>query len=179
MKKTSIYSVDTAHVAKNGLRIAPENYRVDKDVTIGNGTVIKKGKEFFTLSELFTLRSAGALPEGWDIPTKQELHDIADEFGILDGCRHTHHLMTSLGISLMGTPLGGESYVRYNKNPRAGGCFIIGRNAIGYYLGTNESRANSAAMLFINDCHDGFYVAECDPNAIGSVRLVYRGLKTT
>lgn len=179
MKKKSIYSVDTAHVAKDGLRIAPENYRVDKDITFGNGTVFKKGKEFFTLSELFMLRSAGEFPEGWDIPTKQELRDIADEFGVVDGCRHVHHLMISLGISLRGTPLGGESFIRYNKNPRAGGCFITGVNDIGYYLGTDETHANSAAMLFINDRYDGFYVAECSPNAIGSVRLVYRGLKAT
>lgn len=177
MKHASIYSVENAYVSKNGLYIAPENYRVDKDVTIGNGTVIKKGKEFFTLLDLFALRSAGALPEGWDIPTKQELQDIADEFGIVEGCRHAHHLMESLGLSLRGTPLGAESFKRYNENPRAGGCYITGRNNIGYYLGVDEIHANSAAMLFINDCHDGFYVAECNSRATGSVRLVNRSAK--
>lgn len=176
MKGSPAYSLDKAIVTSDSLYIAREDYRISEDVALSDGTIFKKGKRFFTISELFLLREAGAFPEGWDIPNGCELIDITREFGTKNSNRHPHHLMTSLGLELGGTPMGGANYDRYNSDPMHCDHCIIGRNIAGYYLGASVDGINTC-MLFISDCEDGFYVAPCKNSAIGQVRLVFRGFQ--
>ena len=175
MKVPLAYALDEAITTSGGLYIARENYYIARDITLADGTTFKKGKRFFTLPELLLLRSAGEFPEGWDIPNGCELIDISREFGSKNGIRHPHHLISSLGLELEGTPMGGEIFTQYNADPLHSSHHIIGRNSSGYYLGISVDGI-STYMLFINDHEEGFYVAQCGHMAIGSVRLVFRGL---
>ena len=173
MKKSPVYSPGEAIVTSSGLYIAREDYYIAKDITLADGTIFRKGKKFFTLDELLLLREAGEFPKGWDIPNECELANIAREFGVKDGIRHPHYLMTSLGLGLEGTPVNGDGYDLYNLDPANSRHCIVGHNSVGYYLGIGVDSANTC-MLFLNDCEEGFYVTRCSNTAIGSARLVAR-----
>ena len=58
MKGSPAYSLDKAIVTSDGLYIAREDYRISEDVALSDGAIFKKGKRFFTISELFLLREA-------------------------------------------------------------------------------------------------------------------------
>ena len=173
MKKPFAYNLDEAITTSNGLYIARENFSITEDTILPDGTVFKKGKKFFTMSELLLLKNAGKFPKGWDIPNGGELIDIAREFGTKNGIRHPHYLIASLGLELEGTLLNGENFDEYNKDPVHGDYYVMSSYNAGYYLGISVDGI-STYMLFINDHEDGFYVAKCKYSAIGSIRLVFR-----
>ena len=174
MKKPFAYNLDEAITTSNRLYIARENFSITENTILPDGTVFKKGKKFFTMSELLLLKNAGKFPKGWDIPNGGELIDIAREFGTKNGIRHPHYLIASLGLELEGTLLNGENFDEYNKDPVHGDYYVISNNNAGYYLGISVDGINTY-MLFINDREEGFYVARCRHEAIGSARLVFRG----
>ena len=174
MKKASIQSPNNAYVLKSGLCIALEDYRVEEDIVLADGTVIKAGTRFFNLSDLRQLEEAGAFPEGYDIPTAEELRDITNEFGTVGGCRSPQYLKESLGLDAKGSLLNPASYVSYKNDPSDESPDIVGVGFIGSYLCVDEG--GSAAMLFIDRLSgdDNFCVNRCNPDATGSVRLVNR-----
>ena len=178
MKNSSTtYLPENATAIGDGVFIAPSNYCIAKDVVLGDGSVIKKGKKIFTLAELNALKLAGELPEGWDIPTRLELEAVVAKYGTKRGTLHVHNLMTSLGLSLEGSLISSD-FDRYNNDPSIGDSCVIGRNTLGHYLCTDVDDPAIPWMLFLNDSDSGIYVAPCDISATGSVRLVYRATST-
>lgn len=174
MKNSSAYSLENAKAIGSGVLVASSDYYVARDVILGDGTVIKAGTRFFNLPDLLKLKEAGAFPEGYDIPTAEELRDITNELGTVGGCHSPQYLKESLGLDTKGSLLNPANYVSYENDPSDESPDIVGVGFIGSYLCVDEE--GSAAMLFIDRLsgEDNFCVNRCDPDAPGSVRLVNR-----
>ena len=62
---------------------ALEDFVLEKDTALPNGTVLPAGERYFTWKDAMILQRIGAFPEGYRLPTARELRNLVKNVGPL------------------------------------------------------------------------------------------------
>lgn len=66
-----------------GVNWALEDFVLEKDTALPDGTVLPAGERYFTWKDAMTLQRIGAFPEGYRLPTARELRNLVKNVGPL------------------------------------------------------------------------------------------------
>lgn len=66
-----------------GINWALEDFVLEKDTALPNGTVLPAGERYFTWKDAMILQRIGAFPEGYRLPTARELRNLVKNVGPL------------------------------------------------------------------------------------------------
>lgn len=157
-------------VLPSGRRLAGIDFALQKDITMADGTVMKKGKKYFTFDEANALVNERKLPFLETVPTEDEFYQAISMFRPADGDTHTaaEILGEALDFKLNGWIVPGDMD-RYNADPEnftdvkcLGDC--------GCYLSDTEC-CKGVSVLCLGA--DGYVGVECGGKGYGfSLRSV-------
>ena len=118
-----------------GITFAPEDLVLDEDVTLKDGTILKKGKKYFSWYEATALAAEGQLPKGWRLPTAKELRKLRDKVSL-------ERIKKILRFGLNGYVIS-RKMDEYNDDPEHFEN-IHGQEVDGYYWSGTECCADYA-----------------------------------
>ena len=140
----------------NGRFLAGADMVLPEDIKMSDGTVMKKGKRYFTFDELAALQSEHKMPYGAVVPTEDEFYQIVSNvikyircnYGY-DGCTAVEVLEQSLGFGMNGW-IDAEDMDRYNADPE-GFTDVKYVGDCGCYLSDSEGHLGVAILSLAAD----------------------------
>ena len=128
-----------------GLKWAPENLIIPEDITLKDGTVLRKGKRFFSWYEAIALAAENKLPKGWRLPTADELRQLHDKTGL-------KFIIRTLSLGLNGW-IASSNMDEYNADPE-NFADLHGQGSYGLYWSSTAYYANYAYVFRCDsDCY--------------------------
>ena len=153
------------------IKLAPEDFVLKKDFRLKDGTILKKGKRYFTYDEAMALEEELFEPNGWRLPTIQEFMLLHAIYGLDEnGQDNPKALHKDLQLEPQGY-ISSSDMDEYNEDPEnyeKNGGTVLSRTTHGNWWSRSASSGTYANYLHTNISGTSGYV-----NAQNSA---YRGL---
>ncbi|MBR2855736.1 hypothetical protein IKE99_02215 [Candidatus Saccharibacteria bacterium] len=143
-----------------GINWALEDFVLEKDTALPNGTVLSARERYFTWTEAMTLQRMSVFPEGYRLPTGGEFRSLVKNVGSLI-IRKRLNFATYYGCR-------GRS--SYNEN------WVEGAGEKGYYWSSSPEKEHNAVALEVcvfNYCGVYAWTRTSYRDYGYSIRLVY------
>lgn len=154
----------------SGLRLSGQDMVLEEDIKLFDGTVMKKGKKYFTYDEIMALDAEGKLPHDAVVPTSDELDQVIDK--VISRIRRNYggegHTEVEMLEQALGYGLNGwiepRDMERYNADPENfdGVCHV---GVCGCYLSDSVTQEGVSILFLCGD--DGSVCVECGGREYG------------
>lgn len=149
----------------NNINLAPEDFVLPVDFKLKDGTVLRKGRQYFTYDEAMALEEELFKPHGWRLPESREFVMLYGAYGIdKDGKDDVKSFHKNLHLELTGW-VPDDVIEKYGITLDEG--LVIYRTTGGNWWSRNASSATSAYGL-------GTYLSSEAVN-VDAQNSVYRG----
>lgn len=140
------WMINDIHLAD--IAIAPTDFVLPCDFRLKDGTVLKRGKRFFTYDEAMALEEQLFKPNGWRLPSKAEFVMLYGAYGIDDdGGDDANNLMSEMKLEANGW-ISSEDMDDYNEDPENCDGTINDRTTYGYWWSRTSSSSTGAYYLY-------------------------------
>lgn len=130
----------------NNITLASEDFVLPIDFELKDGTVMKKGKRYFTYDEAMALEKELFKPNGWRLPETKEFMTLHAYYGLDDNSQdNVAALYSTLRLEATGW-IDYRGMKKYNLTLNEDGT-VIDRTTDGYWWSRNASTATYANFL--------------------------------
>lgn len=133
------------------IELAPEDFVLEEDFKLKDGTILKKGKRYFTYDEAMALEKELFEPNGWRLPTVEEFMILYVAYGLNEnGEDDPKALHEALKLETQGyiTTNDMDEYNNDPENFENNGGTVNGRTTDGYWWSRNASSSAYANYLY-------------------------------
>lgn len=160
----------------NNINLAPEDFVLPVDFKLKDGTVLRKGRQYFTYDEAMALEEELFKPHGWRLPEVREFVMLYGAYGIdKEGNDDAKSFHENLHLELTGW-VSDDAIEKYGITLDEG--LVIGRTTGGHWWSRNASSAAYANDLdtYLSSGTGHVYAQGSSYRGLGfSVRCVFEG----